>query len=202
MEKDTVRNFVKEHFEDFLQAMSEHAFVDLVVEVIDEFDSLFSGNSFKEIFDMVIENEIDVHHDYYLCLVDGEWYGYPSSEKRIEDYYSKAIAEQLLDKNRESWDEVALTHHIGDGEICLKKIREEVLKPKKFRVNLIAVLEGIDVEADDYSKAYDKAISMLSEISRDVPIKNIVKNISGAEMYDENGNFKGGITRGKTLADG
>ena len=194
MEKNAVHEFVKEHFEDFLQAMSEHAFVDLDVEVIDEFDSLFSGNSFKEIFDMVVENGIDVHGDWYLCLVDGEWYGYPSSEKRIEDYYSKAIAEQLLDKNRESWDEVALTHHIGDDEICLKKIREEVLRPKKFRVNLIAMLEGIDVEADDYAEAYEKAISMLSEIARDVPIKNIIRHISGAEMHDSDGNFKGGIT--------
>ena len=194
MNKNAVRNFVKEHFEEFLQAMSEHAFVDLDVEVVDEFDSLFSGNSFKEIFDMVIENDIDIHHDYYLCLIDGTWYGYPSSEKRIEDYYSKAIAEQLLDKNRESWDEVALTHHISDDKFDLKKIREEVLRPKKLRVNLIAVLEEIEVEADDYSKAYDKAISMLSEIAKDVPIKNIVHHISGAEMYDSNGNFNGGIT--------
>ena len=194
MDKNTVHEFVGKHFEDFLQAISEHIFTDLVVDDIEEFDSLFGGNSFKENLDMVIENEIDVNNDCYLCCVNGEWYGYPSSKNRVSITYTDIITSQLLDKEYTEWDEIAAYNDIGDDEICLKKIREEVLKPKKFRVNLIAVLEGIDVEADDYSKAYDKAISMLSKIGGDVPIKNIVKNISGAEMYDENGNFKGGIT--------
>jgi hypothetical protein len=59
MEKNAVHEFVKEHFEEFLQAISEHIFTDLVVDDIEEFDSLFGGNSFKENLDMVIENEMD-----------------------------------------------------------------------------------------------------------------------------------------------
>ena len=53
MEKDTVHEFVGKYCEDFLQAISEHIFTDLVVDDIEEFDSLFGGNSFKENLDIV-----------------------------------------------------------------------------------------------------------------------------------------------------
>lgn len=195
MDKNAVRDFVEEYFEDFLADMcNNNMFEEMEVNDMDELDNLGSTNSFKEIFDMVVENSIDVHNDYYLCLVDDRLYGYPSSKDIIKNKYIDIITSQLLDKEYTEWDDVAKHSCYGNDEINLKKIREEVLKPKKFRVNLIAVLEGIDVEADNYGEAYEKAISMLSKIGGEVPIKNIVQHISGAEMYDDDGNFKGGIS--------
>lgn len=195
MTENAVRDFVEEYFEDFLAEVCNHnVFKEMEVDDMDELDYLTSTNSFKDTYDMVVENSIDIHNDYYLCLVDDRLYGYPSSEDIIKNKYVDVITSQLLDKAYTEWDDVAKYNHIGDDEMCLKKIREEVLRPKKFRVNLIAVLEGIDIEADDYAEAYDKAISMLSTIGGEVPIKNIVQHISGAEMYDDDGNFKGGIS--------
>lgn len=195
MDKNKVRCFVEEYFEEILSAISgRDDFEDLNVVDMGNFDDEFSGNSFKDNYDMVVENEIDIHRDWCMCMVDDEWYGYPSSSRRIYDKYVDVITNQLLNKDYTEWDEIAEYNDIGDDKMCLRKIREEALKPKKFKVNLISVLEEIDVEADDYAEAYDKAISMLSEISRDVPIKNIVKNISGADVYDDNGSLKGSIS--------
>lgn len=195
MDKNKVRCFVEEYFEEILSAISgRDDFEDLNVVDMGNFDDEFSGNSFKDNYDMVVENEIDIHRDWCMCMVDDEWYGYPSSSRRIYDKYVEVITNQLLNKDYTEWDEIAEYNDIGDDKMCLRKIREEALKPKKFKVNLISVLEEIDVEADDYAEAYDKAISMLSEIARDVPIKNIVKNISGADVYDDNGSLKGSIS--------
>lgn len=133
MDKNKVRCFVEEYFEEILSAISgRDDFEDLNVVDMGNFDDEFSGNSFKDNYDMVVENEIDIHRDW-----------------------------------------------------CMSK---------KFKVNLLAVLEEIEVEAGDYAEAYEKAMDMLSEIAKDVPIKNIVKHIYRAEMYDDNGSLKGSIS--------
>ena len=194
MNKNEVREFVDKYFAEFLEIISEHTFMDLVVDGIEEFDSLFGRNSFKENLYMVIKNEIDVNDDCYLCWVNGEWYGYPSSRNRIRITYTDIITEQLLNKKCTEWDEAAEYADFGDDDIDLKKIRKGVLNTMKFRVNLMAILEGIDVEAENYGEAYKKAIDMLSKMAKDMPIKSIVKNISGADVYDNCGHFKGGIS--------
>ena len=44
MNKNEVREFVDKYFEEFLEIISEHTFMDLVVDGIEEFDSIFGRN--------------------------------------------------------------------------------------------------------------------------------------------------------------
>ena len=150
MDKNKVRCFVEEYFEEIISAISgRDDFEDLNVVDMGNFDDEFSCNSFKDNYDMVVENEIDIHRDWCLCIVDCEWYGYPSSSRRIYDKYVDVITNQLLNKDYTEWDEIAEYNNIGDDEMNLKKIRKEVCRP-------IAVLEEIEVEAEDYREAYEK----------------------------------------------
>lgn len=136
MTKDMVREFVEECFEDILCSMCNYnVFKGMEVDQMTELDDMVaSTHSFSEVYNMVVENGINVNNDYMLCLVDGKYYGYPSSEAKIKDKYMDIIVEQILDKEYTAWDDVAHNSPVSEcysrKKINLRMIREEVLEPK------------------------------------------------------------------------
>lgn len=140
---------------------------------------------------------INVEDDWYQPIYDQfreevqEGYGISVDEMNFSGFYSQGDGASF---EGGIYDFKKFAEKTGLKKLArFSKAIEYNLEMKITRVTY-QYYHSNTVEADNYGEAYEKAISMLSEIARDVPIKNIVQHISGAEMYDDDGNFKGGIS--------
>lgn len=187
--EDTLEKLIDSDFEGLLNEMMYSDLDDIEIKAMSDWDNEFDGVSFREQYDMVLDNNINLD-DEYLINYCGEWYSYPNGMPScIEDNLKRRFFKHIMDLDNKIWDEVAFQGCVDGKIVSVKSIREE-LKTQKFSINFVAVLEPIEVEADSESDAYEKALEKLRSLAKDVPLKNIVNCIRGADVYGENNRLR------------
>lgn len=185
----TLEKLIDSDFEGLLNEMMYSDLSDIEIKAMSDWDNEFDGVPFREQYDIVLDNNINLDAEYLINYC-GEWYSYPDGmPSYIEDDLKRKLFKHIMDLDNEIWDEVAFQGCVDGKIVSIKSIREE-LKTQKFSINFVAVLEPIEVEADSESDAYEKALEKLRSLAKDVPLKNIVNCIRGADVYGENNHLR------------